>query len=302
MTRKGLLLLLVVALLVTSAGSVYVFSLSEPSAANAANSTLQTTIPTTGATTPTTEAAKTPQHYRDISGIPLSSFLYFLADYNERYGTSELCSKPLDIPVYYAEDLLYRWTNVWSLHWPAVGRWIYVNHYPSTKGLFSEYPTNALRVRVDGSSYAVYDTETGYRLYIFMDPEKNMIDGWPIVMNKAQVPMLSDFEDIQIGDSIDKVQAVDGVAKIYEDYERRLPGIQSDPVAACKRLMESGDLIYSYHYCRDGILRIEYDNDPTQDGLALIVYNIIIYKDFMVEDYDGTMVNQKICDIDLPTV
>ena len=162
----------------------------------------------------------------------------------------------------------------------------------SASAILAAFPTNALRVRADGSSYAIYDTDTGYRFYLFFESEVPVTAGFPVVIK--EMLQYSDFEDIDIGDSIADVEAIDDVTSLY--MKTILEVWETSPEGAAS-IAEYGHPCTTIHYLKDGILKIEYTM-PSEG--VLIVSNIIFDKDFNIKSADGTIVSHKIDDIDLP--
>ena len=305
MKQKSVLILLVVALLAGSVGTIKVFGVLGPD-------TIPTEPPTsaTEPTGPATDETKPVQERRPILGylddyacakMPSDTLYYY-----ETYGTSEKEQVVLDVPVYKEADILFSNGGLgFSLWWHDALREGEVDA-PRLRRVFFSVPTNALRVRTDGTAYAFWDTDTGYRLYMFVNPEHKMFTGWPIVINKAKIPTLKDFQDIKIGDPLKKVDAIDGVAGLNEYY---LVTLAEWTEKIWNKARDRYGPLYSYHYCKDGILRIEYEEDAALEGLNFVVSKITLYEDFMLENYaypeswigdKMPIINQKIMDIDLP--
>jgi len=306
MKRKIVLLLLVAALLAASVGIGYAIGAPEPFSGKTAATVPEepVTEPTTPETIPSTEATKPVQHIV-LPSTPEEAWKLFADKPNDvryyyaLYGTFEETKEELKVPVYNEQSICYNTGSMnFTLWWRNSFRTSNAN-YPQVRSLLTLAPTTALRVRADNTGYAVYDTDTGYRLYLFLDPKENIITGWPMVINKTKaLPARKDFQDIQIGDPIEKVRQIDGVTA---PYERQIFDFfnMTKPIPYTETFKKQGPLA-TYHYCKDGILRIEYADDPAQEGLNFIVAGFTFYEDFVVENYDGAKVNQKILDIDLP--
>ena len=309
MNRKIVLLLLVVALLTASIGAVYALGLPKDDSVALADPTEPATEPDESETEPTdpaTDETKPVQELRPVLGhldgyafskVPSETLYYY-----EQYGTSDKEQVVLDVPVYKEADILFNMDLGFTSWWRDSMRTCSTT-IPRLKIAFYVAPTNALRVRSDGTAYAFWDTDTGYRLYLFVNPEQKMFTGWPIVINKAKIPTLKDFQDIKIGDPLKKVDAIDGVAGLNEHM------VAGRTVEIWNKILKSRGPLYSYHYCKDGILRIEYEEDAALEGLNFVVSKITLYKDFMLENYaypeewigdEMPIINQKIMDIDLP--
>ena len=251
-----------------------------------ANNTTATTDPTA-----TTEPTNTPvRHTFDL----LIQHNYF--DILVRYGKSGSSKETLNIPVYSEDILLFLGGNTFALGWDASA---YVNIPNPSEieryyifNVLERFP-NELRVKAGCSSYAVYDTDTGYRLYLFFVPKNNggVLTGYPIVINKNKLLSYSDFESIQIGDSIEKVEAIDDVTTLHKKMFKNRNSEYYESRA------KSGNPVVSIHYLKDGILRIEYKKLEEQ---SIVVSNMNFYEDYVIKTADGEMTNHRIMNIDLP--
>ena len=221
------------------------------------------------------------------------------ANYLKYYGIAEDSDKALDIPVYYEEELLFHKFDYFSLTQDASA---YVKTaltaYVYALATLHEMPTQ-LRVRADGSSYAVYDTDTGYRYFLFIHKSNICRTGYPILINKSKMLSRADFANIQVGDSIDKVIQIDDVASLHKKkIDSRNYKSHADFFA--NQIM-SGREVVTIHYLTDGILKISYQVDveigPTPE---MTVSGIEFYEDYVIPTADGEMTSHKIKDIDLP--
>ena len=232
-------------------------------------------------------------HYYEPEGF--SNYLAY-------HGTTEESGKPLDIPVYQESEVLYHERNGFF-----IGRDTTLDNTEYfTYALYTLYelPTQ-LRVRADGSSYAVYDTDTGYRFYLFFHKSDAHLSGFPIVISKNQILSYADFADIQVGDTIQEVKAIDDIANIYikqinvSDWDFPWTNI---PI---ERSILEGDpvSVSTIHYLTDGILKIDYSvsGDYYRPSVSMIITDISFYEDYVVPTADGAMTSHKIKDIDLPT-
>ena len=203
-------------------------------------------------------------------------------------------NKKMNIPVYYETDLLFETNGMYYLNRDASYHNGLSCRPNDSSAILAAYPTEALRVRSDQSSYAVYETDKGSRFYLFFGNDGlSTTVGFPIVINK----MLSydDFNDIDIGDTIDKVAAVDDVTELYK---RTFFDVWQLNYEGAKSLSDRGHPCVTLHYLKEGILKIEYE---MQENQSLVVSKIIFNKEFKLECADGKIVNHKIEDIDLPT-
>ena len=209
-------------------------------------------------------------------------------------NTSELQEmlESLDIPVYNESLLLYS-DGVIEFGYDSS-----LIHFMSaaTRTLelcLKAYPTNAVRERADGLAYAVYDTDTGYRVYRFYtDGTKNgLATGFVIVINKEKILSYNDFKDVKVGDSILVVETIDSVATLHKKARGDL-----EPIAV-EKLAKMGMPWTTVHYLTDGILKINY---TSPEKGTFLVSEIIYDENYNITGQDGIVVNYKIEDIDLP--
>ena len=139
----------------------------------------------------------------------------------------------------------------------------------------------------------MYDTDTGYRLYVFFHQSNAHIAGFPILINKNKMLSYKDFAGIQVGDSVKKVAEIDDVATMHKRQidNRDFSDYTIDRYA---RDLIDGCKVYTLHYLTDGLLVIEYSD------LNMVVSNISFYKDYVIPTADGQMTSHKIQDVDLP--
>ena len=196
----------------------------------------------------------------------------------------------LEIPVYTDYDLLR--PIDWRLDYSEYGGTSYAFDYTMEK-MLAKLPTNAVRTRFDGSKYAIYDTDTGYRLYVFFqgyDPYF-YATGFPLLIK--EVHSYEDFASIKPGDPIADVIKIDPIDSRYVDsYEGKTQYRKSIHGAA-----EGGHPIAFVHYLTDGVLKISYD--MTEDG-RLIVYDMVYSEDYKLIGNTGELFSYKLFDIDLP--
>ena len=202
-------------------------------------------------------------------------------------------SEKMVVPVYYETDLLFETDGMYYLNRDA-NFYSGLNSRPNdSSAILAAYPTDALRVRSDQSSYAVYETDKGIRLYLFFGADElSTTVGFPIVINKLL--SYADFNDIDVGDSIDDIAAIDDVTELYK---RTFFDIWQLNYEGAKSLSELGHPCATLHYLKDGILKIEYE---MQEDQSLVVSKIIFNEEFKLECADGKVVDHKIEDIDLP--
>ena len=193
------------------------------------------------------------------------------------------------VPVYYETELLFR-TGKYNLG-EDLSRWNGWSSDPhSLSGIISRYPTDAIRVRPNWTGYIMYETDQGTRLYLFFSNYRKNVDGFPLVINR--VMSYEDFKDIEIGDTIDDVAAVDDVTELYKKEYSDLN------YETAKRYCENGYPPTTLHYLEDGILKIEYE---MLEDRTLVVSSITYNEKYWLTCYDGDLLNYKIEDADLPT-
>lgn len=257
----------------------------------AGNASIPAGVPSEQTTEPTTEPTTAPPYAASWN-----------KEFNEllnTIGTPETSDILLDIPVYSETKLLVESYGLENGHgemfdpcidasyWKSLGKRKAANY---AEEIFHFFPTNAIRVRTDGSSYAVYDTDTAYRFYLFFDSYEPRTVGFPVLVKKGGVLLShSDFKDVQVGDSIEKVEAIDSLTALYKrcltsPKNHHGANVFVDPYA-------------SIHYLKDGILKIEYSFPETGE---IIVSKIAFDNNFHIENAKGEMINHKIKDIDLP--
>ena len=163
-----------------------------------------------------------------------------------------------------------------------------------TGSILLAYPTTAIRERQDGSVYACYATDTGYRMYMNFSTYNRMStpDGFPVVIRD----MLSydSFRDLQVGDPIETVEAIDSVATLHKKVLLQIWKVNT---VAVKNLAEMNHPCCSIHYLKDGILKIEYA--MPEDG-KLVISNMIYCQDYKLKGATGRTLDYRINDPDLP--
>ena len=236
------------------------------------------TAATTPATAPTVPI--TPLSRREATNELRMQYQPFDEVLN-RIGTPESANVPLDIPVYYERELLYySYGTMFDLGFHASWYSPFATRDNFAPSILATYPTNAIRVRTNNTSYLVYDTDTGYRFYLFVENEKSgSTIGYPILIKKNNILSYSDFKDIQINDPIEKVETVDDIATVSKPRILGRARLDYNPVS-------------SVHYLKDGILWIDY---TLSDKEELFVSNITFSSDFTIYE-----TSHKIHDMDLP--
>ena len=167
--------------------------------------------------------------------------------------------------------------------------------FDGIRNIRQNLPTAAIRQRDDDSYYMMFLTEKNYRLYLFFSDAYNKCRstaGYGLVVGK--VHSYSDFSNLQEGDSIDDVIAIDDVAALYKEY--LLKYVKFNPYRAGEE-EKTGAYSCSLHYLNDGLLKIEYT--MKEEG-KLIIRKMAYYPDYILKGADNKEVNYKILDEDLP--
>ncbi len=203
--------------------------------------------------------------------------------------------EPLDIPVYPESALFFDVNNYGFYLGRDVACYYYLNAgQNSTRGIQKRLPTSAIRLKDNGDMYSIYETDSGYRMYLFYDQSRDyaFTIGFPVVI-KELLPY-SDFAGLKVGDSIETVEAVDPVAGLHKKLFTEV--WQINPKGA-KGQADRGYPCTSIHYLSDGLLKIEYD--MPEDGV-LVISGIEFAPDYILTDPIGRKVDYKIEEIDLP--
>ncbi|MBR3381548.1 MAG: hypothetical protein IKG85_00710 [Clostridia bacterium] len=199
------------------------------------------------------------------------------------------------VPVYYEEDLIGK-AAVMTLDYTREACLYYGS---GSMGALQEtlacYPGAAFRKCSDDRGYLVYDTETGYRVFILTDKQHGygVRVGLPLIVKQAL--RYDDFKALKIGDTIDDVCAVDPAGELYRGIFSNYAEYP-DPLAFNDE-NEFGYYHSSVHYLSDGILKIEY---VMSEDHTIEIRNIIYSEDYILPDAEGYPVNYRILDVDLP--
>jgi len=102
------------------------------------------------------------------------------------------------------------------------------------------------------------------------------------------------FSDLNLGDPIEKVEAIDSVATLHKKLIIDVWNL--DPVGAENRA-KYGYPCTSIHYLKDGILKIEYKMLENQD---LVISDIEFSEDYTLINALDDKVDYKINEMDLP--
>ena len=204
----------------------------------------------------------------------------------------------LDVPVY-PDEQLFMVNSIAELGFDASSCYDAMLIRNTLKNLLEEYPTGAIRKASTGEEYLIYESESGYREYVFLELQpngNNITKGYPLVI--GEVHSFKDYEHLNKGDTIDDVAKVDDVAALYKrrfiEFDLILPYPNSGYVSG-KRFVST------IHYLTDGILKIKYS--LLEDG-TFVIADIIHSPDYTLiyEDWDAwdVVTNYRIEPIDLP--
>lgn len=180
----------------------------------------------------------------------------------EPLPTSSL--EPLEAPVYNADELLS------ALGINRIVADFCCAIYPvDLSYILNIAPTEAQRKINQNKGYIFYETEEGYRLYIFYD-SKFMSDeephcvGFPVYVKELH--SFAEFANLKIGDTIDDVALIDPAACRIRDS-----GLGQSYYHSC---IANNMPMASFHYLSNGVLKIEYDmNDEGVIYIINIVYS-----------------------------
>ncbi|MBQ4429412.1 MAG: hypothetical protein II871_06535 [Clostridia bacterium] len=172
------------------------------------------------------------------------------------------------------------------------------NSGPHTLGidyLTFMFPTDALRTASSGEEYLIFDSERGYREYVFIDRDNGGIDitkGFPIVIGKLQPH--SAFEGLTVGDPIEAVERIDPVAALHRQAILEVRQIHPE---TAKKYCVGYNALASVHYLTDGILKIEYEMPAEGE---LVISKIIYSPDYTLTHFHDIEMCYRIEPIDLP--
>ncbi len=199
------------------------------------------------------------------------------------------------VPVYTEDTVVLNGKGVF---YPCRDGCFYENSnasFPASEVFFGYFPTTAIRLREDGVAYMIYDTDTGYRFYLYQGTEpfdRYIHTGFPVFIKDPH--SIREFEGLQIGDPYEKVAEIDSAAAV----QMRTPMERwSINVISAKNKLERGYPITTIHYLTDGILKIEYTME--EEG-KWIIANMVYNENYELVNANGRTVNYKLDDRDLP--
>lgn len=291
--KKLLNVLLVVFLAITSISAC---KPKEQSAAKATPEPQPTAVSdATKAPEPTEQPENTPEPTPQITSAPTEAPQSQPPETDSgSINTDEPEMKKLDIPVYPDDELLLH-NYIVQIGEDACRFYTFGSIPNDTVELLRLFPTKALRKASTGEEYLIYDTENGYREFIFLKhwrSDLTVTKGYPIVIGE----MLSydAFKPLKIGDTIDTVSEIDSVASLYK---RRYLEVAGYVPEAAKASAARGYPLCSIHYLTDGLLKIEYE---MLEDRTLVIANMIYSPDYTLNHTVGEVIDYSIEPIDLP--
>lgn len=198
------------------------------------------------------------------------------------------------ISVYLEKELLFRTNGQFYLGRDA---YVYTNFNSCPNylgGILEAYPTDAIRRTNEDSAYLVYETDTGYRLYLYSQGEEYMFttSGFPVVVKEPH--SYSEFRSLKVGDSMSAVEMIDSVTTLNRKVINEVWNL--DPLGAAN-MAKNGFPCTTVHYLRDGILRIEYE---MLEDRSLVISNMEYSDNYKLENSKGRTVDYRIKECDLP--
>ena len=199
------------------------------------------------------------------------------------------------IPIYNEEEILFLGEELGFAqdHYFMARMNLRFNDTPS---IMYQFPTEAVRSRDEDNYYIMYQTDTGYRMYLFFNESLNQAKtpvGYPVVI--GEVHSYDEFSSLRIGDSIDDVVEIDSVASLYKTFLLDYCHFN------CYRAQEEikiGWKSASIHFLSDGILKIEYT--MKEEG-KLEIANMEYYSEYQMKDAGERIIDYHILDIDIPS-
>lgn len=270
----------------------------KPENADEATANAETPLPETDAPAenPTAEPEPTPEPLGLITEIT-EDMLDPVVEQIEGFKTAKADAAPLeDIPVYYEQALIYDVPVVVIDYCKAACEYYGSGTMASLQELLLCCPNTAFR-KCEGRGYLAYDTETGYRVFVFTDEAHGykVRTGLPVILRSGSALEYADFSGLSDGDPIDSVCAVDPIAEIYKvKFSEYLE--YPDPLFF-NRGAERGVFYSSIHYLTDGLLLIEY---YMNDAREIVIQGMTYSADRILADRSGDNIDYTILDVDLP--
>ena len=207
-------------------------------------------------------------------------------------------SVPLDIPLYNTEDIVFYNYGVASIGISANAPVSSQMKIPPTSMYYVEkyFPRVAWRELENGYAYGVLDGTDGTRLYAryhYVQMGSDMewrACGYPIYCKKTV--SYSDFADIKVGDTSQKVAEVDPITRYYI---RRFSRYSEENMQVLINFLNNPPC--SVHLLTDGILKFTYERTGTEGNYVYTVTDIEYHDDYIMEAA-GVTVDYSVADID----
>ena len=207
-------------------------------------------------------------------------------------NTPEPKMEKLDIPVYPDDKLLLN-NFIVQIGEDACQFSLFAEFPNKLDYVYELYPTKALRKASTGEEYIIYESQSGYREYVFLkhweESGITVTNGFPIVVGEL-LPYKA-FEQLKVGDTIDSVEEIDPIAVFTK---RRFEYCAPNVAASNAKL---GYPITSIHYLSDGLLKIEYE---MLEDSSLVISNMVYSPDYTLKHTVGEVINYRIEPIALP--
>ncbi len=200
----------------------------------------------------------------------------------------------MKIPIYIEDELLFKSGWQFDLCRDSginKGLSLTPNHLG---GILVTYPTEAIRRKQEDSLYLMYDTDSGYRLFLYSQGEDYPLttSGFPVVVRDPH--LYDDFHALKAGNTIEEVEKIDPVAGLVR---KEIIDVWNLVPLAATNLAKTGFPCTSIHYLRDGILRIEYE---MLEDRSLVISDMEYRDDYRLGQPTGNVIDYRINDKDLP--
>ncbi|MBR3298574.1 MAG: hypothetical protein IKI64_05150 [Clostridia bacterium] len=240
--------------------------------------------------TAVSEVTKAPEPTDELAAVPTDEPTEVPTE--APTNTPEPKMEKLDIPVYPDDKLLLN-NFIVQIGEDACQFSLFAEFPNKLDYVYELYPTKALRKASTGEEYIIYESQSGYREYVFLkhweESGLTVTNGFPIVVGEL-LPYKA-FEQLKVGDTIDSVEEIDPIAVFTKRrFEYCAPNVAA---SNAKR----GYPITSIHYLSDGLLKIEYE--MLEDG-SLVISNMVYSPDYTLKHTVGEVINYRIEPIDLP--
>ena len=243
--------------------------------------------------TAVSEVTKAPEPTDELAAVPTDEPTEVPTE--APTNTPEPKMEKLDIPVYPDDKLLLN-NFIVQIGEDACQFSLFAEFPNKLDYVYELYPTKALRKASTGEEYIIYESQSGYREYVFLkhweESGLTVTNGFPIVVGEL-LPYKA-FEQLKVGDTIESVGKIDPVAELYKQKMIEVHGYVPESAASSAA---RGYPITSIHYLSDGLLKIEYE--MLEDG-SLVISNMVYSPDYTLKHTVGEVINYRIEPIDLP--